>query len=108
VTAAVDPGASLVTCVAVPGLAELDEENTSVAGLLNASQIQLKSVAERRESLNAERSELIQARDAYRSQLTEARSRAEKDRALAQEFAIKVESRRSSRDSRSSRESLNA
>jgi len=80
-------------------LAELDEENRSVAELLSASQIRLQAVAERREALIAEREELSEARDGHRTHLAEARARAESERALAQEIAIKVESRRSSRES---------
>lgn len=82
-------------------IAELDDEKRSVANVLTDSRSRLRSVADRRVVLESEREDLVEARDRLRIRLAEARERAEEDRALAQEIAIKVESRRSSKESAS-------
>ena len=82
-------------------IAELDEEKRSVANVLAESQARVRNVGERRAALETERDDLTEARDRLRTRLAEARERAEDDRALAQEIAIKVESRRSSKESAS-------
>jgi len=80
-------------------ISELDNEKRSVADVLAESQSRLRNVTDRREALDIEREALIEARDRVRSRLAEAREKAEEDRSLAQEMAIKVESRRSSKES---------
>ncbi len=82
-------------------ITELDEEKRSVADVLAQSQARSRSVGERRVALEAEREDLAEERDRLRTRLAEARARAEEHRALAQEIAIKVESRRSSKESAS-------
>ena len=82
-------------------ISELDEEKRSVANVLAGSRSQLRSVAERREVLENEREALVEVRDRLRTRLADARERAEEHRVLAQEMAIKVESRRSSKASAS-------
>ncbi len=80
-------------------ISELGNEKRSVTNVLAESQSQLRSVADRRVGLEDEREELVEVRDRLRTRLAEAREQAEEDRTLAQEMAIKVESRRSSKAS---------
>jgi chromosome segregation protein len=77
----------------------LSEERGSLADTLLTRQGTLRSVAERRSELEAERDVLEGSRDGLRAGFVEARAKAEQDRVVAQEMAIKVESRRSSKES---------
>jgi chromosome segregation protein len=86
--------------------AELDRAITAVAGELRASQTQVEQTQQRLSGAEAhvaqleeERQQLEVSGTHYRHQLEGARERASADRELAQEMAIKVESRRTSRQS---------
>ncbi|HSG63988.1 MAG TPA: chromosome segregation protein SMC, partial [Gammaproteobacteria bacterium] len=81
------------------GIVTLSDERRSLADVLLKGQQTLRSVAERNDELEEEREALETSRDGLRTQLVEARAKAEQDRVVAQEMAIKVESRRSSKES---------
>ncbi len=86
--------------------AELDRAITAIAGELRANQTQVEQTEQRLNGaeehvaqLEEQRQQLEVSSTHYRRQLEGARARATADRELVQEMAIKVESRRTSRQS---------
>ena len=83
------------------GVIELDAETRAIADDIEGCEARLSAAAARRDELGDAREQLERVREHHQSQLAEVRARAEEDRQLAQDIAIKVESRRSSRESAS-------
>ncbi len=77
----------------------IGDERHSLGESIVAAQSHLDAVVSRRAELEDVRGTLEVDRDALRTRLSNAREKAEDDRASVQEIAIKVESRRSSKDS---------
>jgi chromosome segregation protein len=80
-------------------MTELDAEKRSVSSALQNSQTNLTTAGTRHDDFELEQERLEQAREHHQTRLTGARERAEKDRENAQTMALKIESRRSSKDS---------
>jgi len=80
-------------------IAEIEAEKRSLADALQSSQSTLQSIGNRHGVLEVEYRNLEDVREGLREQFAAARAKAEEDRTLAQEIAIKVESRRSSKES---------
>jgi chromosome segregation protein len=83
------------------GVIDLDAETRAIADDIEACEARLSAAAARRDELGDAREQLERVREHHQLRLAEARARAEEDRQLAQDIAIKVESRRSSRESAS-------
>ena len=81
-------------------LTELGSEKRSVADALQESETTLSAASSRYMDLELEQVRLEQAREPHQVTLTEARQRANNDRESAQAVALKIESRRSSKDSK--------
>ena len=81
------------------GATDIDGEARSLADALAQSQQQLRGAGERRAELEYSREQLERMREHHRERLADARARAEEDRDLAQHIALKVESRKSSKES---------
>jgi chromosome segregation protein len=77
----------------------LENEQGSLASALAESRRRLGLAAEHREELVAEKQRLEKDRDEHQAVVLEARRNAEQDRERVQEMALKVESRRSSKES---------
>ena len=80
-------------------LTDLDAEVRSLSGALEDSHTRSTRAAERHDELELERGRLEETRAHHLERLAEARERAEEDRELAQDMAIKIESRRSFKES---------
>jgi chromosome segregation protein len=80
-------------------LVELTEESEALVNALTEAGQRLKAATGRRERLVEDRTQLESQRAERQTRLADARHRAEQDRQAAQEIAIQVESRRSSRES---------
>ena len=81
------------------GMTELDAEVRSLSDALQDSQTHSTTAGERHDELALERERLEQSRAHHLERLAEAQEQAEEDRELAQKMAIKLESRRSSKES---------
>ncbi len=77
----------------------LADEQRELTGQIDACRGRLKAAQARRDELEAEQPELERERSEYQAALAAARSRAEEDRTAAQDLALKIESRRSSKES---------
>jgi chromosome segregation protein len=80
-------------------IGEIAHELQTATNALTESRTRLESAAEHRDRLVEERSGFEQRRPERQQRLAEARDKAEHDRQRAQEIAIKIESRRSSKES---------
>jgi chromosome segregation protein len=80
-------------------IANLTSERAALEAALGESHKQLHAAGERHATLENERTRLENERNERQQQLADARKQAEQDREAAQEIAIKVESRRSSKES---------
>ncbi|HLF10319.1 MAG TPA: chromosome segregation protein SMC [Gammaproteobacteria bacterium] len=82
-------------------IAEVKAEQASLVAGIEESRIRREAAAERQQELSATRESLERQRRDFQDRLSDARSKAEEQRELAQAIAIKVESRRSSKESAS-------
>jgi chromosome segregation protein len=80
-------------------LTELDAEIRTVASELHNSQISSTRAGERHDELELELAALEDTRSQHIQKVSDARERAEEDRDVAQEMAMKIESRRTSKES---------
>jgi len=78
---------------------DVDAEARSLAAEIEDCGARVKAADAQYEELEEGRAQLTDSRSHYRERLEDARARAEQDRELAQDIAIKVESRRSSKES---------
>ena len=81
------------------GMTDLDAEVRSLSAALQDSQARLLPAGERHNELELEQEQLERSHSHHVERQDEARERAEEDRELAQEMAIKIESRRSFKES---------
>lgn len=82
------------------GITELESEKRSVGDALQESEANLSIASARYCDLELEQDRLEQAREHHQQKVTEARQRANNDRENAQAVALKIESQRSSKDSK--------
>ena len=80
-------------------ITDIDGEIRSLSDILMKSEEELRVARERRDELESSREELEGMRAHHQERLSDARIQVEKDRELTQEIALKVESRRSSKES---------
>jgi chromosome segregation protein len=80
-------------------ITDIDGEIRSLSDILVESEEALRVVREHRDELESSREELGRMRAHHQEHLSDARVQVEKDRELTQEIALKVESRRSSKES---------